>query len=313
MTTKALGFTYLTYIDLGNHNAGEGGSQLSDLKKIGNRPYISGQAYRHAIKDALRQVVNDPNDVNCTPQYACGAIDSCKMCDLFGYMNTDLDDDDPPQKRYSPLRVAPLVGQYDRPLTTDMILQYDPDEDAQHNIGYREMTANVFRGAMMVDISEIGRREIESVNSSDDHDEVYQRTFDEEIDASERAKRVEELIDAFANTTRLAGQARHMADFMPDLCIGATLDQYNQRLTNAIHIDNETGECDVNALISVLRDLGQNDAQVFIGGTYNPQVIQNWEEVMDTADQLSNVTTFDSVTECIDAVKKSTEVEEADA
>lgn len=313
MTTKALGFTYLTHVDLGNHNAGEGGSQLSDLKKVGSRPYISGQAYRHAIKDALGQVVDDPQDVDCSPQYACGDIGTCKMCDLFGYMNTDLGDDAPPKKRYSPLRVTPLVGQYDRPLTTDMILQYDPDEAADHNIGYREMTENVFRGALMLDVSEIGRREIESVDSSSDHDEVYHRRFDEEIDATERAKRVRELIDAISHTTRLAGQARHMADFMPDLCIGATLGQYNQRLTNAIHVDSESGECDVTALTSVLRDLDQGGTEVFVGGTYNPQVLQNWEEVMDGIDQLPHVTTFDSVTECFEAVKENAEVAETDA
>jgi len=231
MSTKALGFTFLTHVNLGNHNAGEGGSQLAELKKVGNRPYISGQAYRHAIKDALKQIVDDPSTVDCSPQYACGEISECKLCDLFGYMNTDLGDDEPPAKRYSPIRVTPIVGQYDRPLTTDMILQYDPDEGADHNIGYREMTENVFKGALMLDVPAVGQRETEQVDSSRDHDEVYQRTFETEIDHADRAERVAELIDAVANTSRLAGQARHMADFMPDFCIGATVDQYNQRLT----------------------------------------------------------------------------------
>ena len=74
---KALGAATLTHVDLGNHNAGEGGSQLSNLKRVGNRPYISGQAYRHAIKDALRARTSE--GVDCTPQYACGEVSTCKL------------------------------------------------------------------------------------------------------------------------------------------------------------------------------------------------------------------------------------------
>lgn len=166
LPTKALGIASLTHVDLGNHNAGEGGSQLSNLKTVDNRPYISGQAYRHAIKDALRNLTAE--GVDCTPRYACGEIESCKLCDLFGYMNTDLDgDDDPNPKRVSPLRVSPLVGQYDRPVTTDMILQYDV-ENADNRIGYRELSENVFHGALAVDVPAIGQRENESIADGDD-------------------------------------------------------------------------------------------------------------------------------------------------
>lgn len=303
MSRSALGLTFLTHVDFGNHNAGEGGSQLSDLKKVGNRPYISGQAYRHGIKEALREVVDDPDSVDCTPRYACGAISDCKLCDIFGYMNNDLGDDDPPEKRLSPLRVSPLVGQYERPITSDMILQYDEGEDADNRIGYREMTENVFHGGLMIDVPAIGCRENSSVEESDESTEVYERSFDDEIDEEERAARVGELLEAVRNTSQLAGQARHMADFMPDFVVATAQNQYNQRIMNAIRVDEETGEVNTQVLESVLNDLQHSDAEVFVAGTHNPEVMSNWESVMDTCESHEVVTVMDSVSGCFEQLK----------
>lgn len=305
---KALGIAQLTHVDLGNHNAGEGGSQLSELKTVGNRPYISGQAYRHAIKDALREVTAE--GVDCLPAHACGEIATCKMCDLFGYMNTEeLDgDDDPPQKRVSPLRVSPLVGQYEQPVTTDMILQYDVEDeegDLSHKIGYREMTENVFRGALALDVPGVGQREEESL-SNDDDTARYERTLTDEVSDSERADRVTELLEAIANTTQLAGQARHMADFMPDFMVATTLPVYNQRVSNAIRVDADAGEVDTDTLQSVLKDLAHYEgSNVWVAGTHNPAVMNNWDEVMDAAEEIDGVSTVDSIMECFETVQST--------
>ena len=314
--TKSLSAATLTHVDLGNHNAGEGGSQLSDLKRIGNRPYISGQAFRHAIKDALRAETSE--GVDCTPQYACGDISTCKMCDLFGYMNTDLDPNngDPLPKRTSPLRVTPLIGQYDASTTTDMILQYAvggdvkktnedeiDDEQLENRIGYREMTENVFKGAWAIDVDAIGQREVEDIDTSQDHGNRYSRKLENKISEETRVNRVRELLTALLNTTQLAGQARHMADFMPDLVLSAALPVYNQRILNALHVDPETRELNTDALKSVLADLDNQDATVWMAGTYNPNVISNWEEVMDLGSTMDHVTVVDSVTDCYAAME----------
>lgn len=314
--TKSLAAATLTHVDLGNHNAGEGGSQLSDLKRIGNRPYISGQAFRHAIKDALRAQTSE--GVDCTPQYACGEINTCKLCDLFGYMNTDLqpDDGNPLPKRTSPLRVTPLVGQYNTSTTTDMILQYavggdvkksdddgDNDEQPENRIGYREMTENVFKGGWAIDVEAVGRREVEDIDTSQDHGHRYSRELQNELDEDDRIERVQELLTALINTTQLAGQARHMADFMPDFVVGAALPVYNQRVLNSVHVDTETREVDISALESVLADLENQNAAVWVGGTHNPNVISNWDEVMNIGSDAQHVSIEASVTDCFEAMK----------
>lgn len=314
--TKALSAATLTHVDLGNHNAGEGGSQLSNLKRVGNRPYISGQAYRHAIKDALQAETSE--GVDCTPQYACGDISSCKLCDLFGYMNTELNpgSGDPYPKRTSPLRVTPLVGQYDTSTTTDMILQYavggdvkkgddenGDDEELENRIGYREMTENVFKGGWALDVAAVGRREVEDIDTSKDHGHRYTRELENNIDDEKRVTRVQELLTALLNASQLAGQARHMADFMPDLVIAAATPVYNQRILNALHIDDANQELNVDALKSVLADLKNQKATVWMAGTHNPNVISNWDEVMDIGSSMERVTVAESVTECYGAMQ----------
>lgn len=318
--TKAISAATLTHVDLGNHNAGEGGSQLSDLKRIGNRPYISGQAYRHAIKDALSAETSE--GVDCTPQYACGEISSCKLCDLFGYMNTDLqpDDGDPLPKRTSPLRVTPLVGQYDASTTTDMILQYAvggdikkaddedegeeaDDEQVENRIGYREMTENVFKGAWAIDVAAVGQREVEEIDTDRDHGHRYSRDLEDEVPEEQRIARVQELLTALLNTSQLAGQARHMADFMPDLVVSAALPVYNQRVLNALHVNPETRELNVAAFESVLADLENQGATVWMAGTHNPNILSNWDEVMAVGADAGNVTVVDSVTDCYAQMK----------
>ncbi len=308
MSVKALGITFLTDVDLGNHNAGEGGSQLADLKKYGNRPYISGQAYRRAIKEALRDQVDDPDTADCSSRYACGEIADCLICDLFGYMNTDEfdagDDDTPPVKRTAPLRVSKLLGQYDRPKTTDMILQQDESEEADNRIGYREITQNVYHGGVMLDVEAVGRREQTDVDSDRAHDEIFQREFESEITSAERDARVETLVASVRSATNLAGQARHMADFMPDLVVGAVLPEYNQRLQNALNLDTESEELVVAQLESVLADIDAVDGEVWIGGTHNPDVIGNWEAVFERAAD-AGATVCDGVAECFDSVAEA--------
>lgn len=304
-TPTAIGLAALTHVNLGNHNAGEGGSQLADLKTIGNRPYISGQAYRHAIKDALKDIKSE--GVDCTPAHACGEIGTCKLCDLFGYFNPqELDsEDDPRPKRVSPVRVTPMEGLYAKPVTTDMILQYGVEDESGQldpNIGYREMTENVYKNAIAIDVDAIGRREIEKVDDSDDA--LYTRELRDEIESEqERQQRATELLEAIENASQLAGQARHMADFMPDLLVGAALPVYNQRITNALHVDRDEGTLDTDALESVLRDLVNKDAEVWVAGTHNPTVINNWDEVFETVSTVDGVEQLDSVSQCYETLR----------
>jgi len=177
------------------------------------------------------------------------------------------------------------------------------DDQLENRIGYREMTENVFKGAWALDIAAVGRREIEELDTTANHDHRYSRELKDEIDDEERVERMNELLTALLNASQLAGQARHMADFMPDFIIGAATPVYNQRVLNAIHIDPETRTLNVDALRSVLADLDNQDATVWMAGTHNPNVISNWSAVMDVGSSMDHVTVTDSVTDCYAAIQ----------
>jgi CRISPR-associated protein Cas7/Cst2/DevR subtype I-B len=288
--------SFLSHAQLGNHNAGEGGRQLSDLKMHGSRPYISGQAFRHAARDALRGSTED--GVDCSPQDSCGNIDECKVCDLFGYFNTDLDEH---SKRVSPLRVSKLLGQKDSPVTTDMLLQYAVEEEdgsRDNKIAYRELTENVYRGSWMVDVDAIGRREIEQFDGDEDAGARYTRKFEDYLSDDERDERIEELVRALQNACLLAGQARHMADFQPDIAVAATSDTYQQRVANALHFDDEE-TLSTDAFESVLRDL-TSYGDVWVGVNHNPDVVRNWDAIVGTAEDVDDAEVYNGVTPCYD-------------
>jgi hypothetical protein len=116
---------------------------------------------------------------------------------------------------------------------------------------------------------------------------------------------MKELVDAIRRTTQLAGQARHMADFMPDLVIGGVLPEYNQRLQTALQVDRETQELETQTMAQVVRDLDQIDGELFLAGNRNPHALENWNEVMDTAENIDALTVCDSVTECFESVKQA--------
>lgn len=311
---KSIGIAHLTHGKLGNHNAGEGGSQLSDLKMYDNKPYISGQALRHAVRDALQ--MHTSNGVDCTPTDACGDVENCKMCDIFGYMNTDLDpseEDGYEPTRTSPLRMTPSLGVYPKPVTTDMIVQYGvggsvkkeegSDSDHGNNIAYRELVENVYHGAWALDKSMVGRRESEEMFGDRDTGNRYERKVKDVVGDEERKERINELIDALRDHSQLAGQSRHMADFMPDLCVAAELESYNQRITNALQVDDETEELNVDLFESVCRDIVDMGGNVYVAGNYNNEVISNWEELFETIKGIEGVEIKESVTQCYNELK----------
>lgn len=295
---KSINITHLTHGQLGNHNAGEGGGNISTLKRYNNRPYISGQSYRHAIRSALRSAVAS-GDVRCVPKHACGNIEKCKSCDLFGYMRPDSDLDYP--KRMSPLSVTPLLGVYDTDVVADLILQYDVDS-SENKLAHREMAENVYRGSISIDIDAIGRREVETVDSDAADGAEYTREF-KEYENVDRAERVTDTLMAIQHAVKFAGQSRHMADFMPDLLAVSTHNRHTHRLANALHVDPQTGELDIRIFESTLRDMTAMDGDVWVAGSFNPVVIQNWDAIEDIAGALEGVKFVGSITECFDEVR----------
>lgn len=117
MEEKCVITTWLFKTDLSNMNAGEGSTNLKELKTYNNGlPYISGQSVRHALRKAIQR--ENPQAFKCTPEFPCGNIDECWLCDMFGYL---LPKDG--AKRWSPIKASPAMGQIRSSITTDLIFR----------------------------------------------------------------------------------------------------------------------------------------------------------------------------------------------
>ena len=121
MEYKSLEISWIFETDLSNMNAGEGSTNLKEIKSYNNGlPYISGQSMRHALRSAMKRENKD--EFKCTPEYPCGDIKNCWTCDLFGYLLPSSG-----EKRWSPIKASPALGQIRYPITTDLIFRMVED------------------------------------------------------------------------------------------------------------------------------------------------------------------------------------------
>lgn len=121
MNEKCVIATWLFKTDLSNMNAGEGSTNLKELKTYNNGlPYISGQSVRHALRKSIQRV--HPEAFKCTPEFPCGQIDECWLCDMFGYLLPKEG-----AKRWSPIKASPAMGQIRSTITTDLIFRMVQD------------------------------------------------------------------------------------------------------------------------------------------------------------------------------------------
>lgn len=298
MNEKAVVATWLFKTDLSNMNAGEGSTNLKELKTYKNGlPYISGQSVRHALRAAIQR--ENPDGIKCTPEFPCGNIKVCWLCDMFGYLLPGEG-----AKRWSPIKASPAMGQIRNSITTDMILrlvndiecpnckekinpywarektaegervkeikkggtltcpkcsnQFKAPYDIRQALAYKQLTDNIYRVSIAVDINALGKEEIPNIegegesakiNGINYKDHYFKNTEDSD---NERKKRLVAILNAIANMSDFASQSREMTNASPDVILISVQGQYNHRLASALALD-EDGNVDENATRAIIK------------------------------------------------------------
>lgn len=313
---KNVEVSWLFETDLTNMNAGEGSTNLKEIKSYNNGlPYISGQSMRHALRESIRR--EHKRDFKCTPEYPCGDIEDCWTCDLFGYLLPSEG-----SKRWSPIKAAPALGQIRRDITTDLIFrmvedikcpecgdsiyplaardgektiekdkplkcpncdkQFKAPYSIRQAIAYKQLINNIYKTNLSIDLANLGVEEVPKVDFDKDKLDGVEEI--KKIDDDEKLKRVISILNGIYNLADFANQSREMVNASPDFVVIGLQKQYNHRLASTLKMD-ESGNINIGQFVSVINDvLKMEGTEIYVGLIKG--IISNESELINVLNEL---------------------------
>lgn len=263
---KGLNVVWLSKTDLTNLNAGEGESNYIDVKKYKKDgieyPYVSGQAMRFYMKEAMRRNL-DETEYMCIPDdkgETCGEIKKCIMCDLFGFMTTIKGKG--AVTRVSPVKVSPAVGllPFDDNANVDFLTRRHRVTEGgkmEGDIVNVEIGTNIYKSGISIDIRRVGSEE--KVN-----EEKRTISIESSLEDIEKNNRVKKTLDAIRYLADYSKQARLLTDFSPDMIAISVQKKYSHRLQKLFELNNGR-ELNIQRLNEILSDVSEYSDQILFG------------------------------------------------
>ena len=223
MMSKAIGLGYLFKVSAGNVNASHTEGNVLVTKKVtlpdgSTLPYISGQAIRRMLRDRLEDLGWTLSEPFCevSGQEVTPPIRPWEFIDedLFGYL-----DPSGGRRRTSPVRVSAAVGlfpfQGDRDLGTRSFEKFGQAMSEGGNMFETELYANVFRGAILVELDRLGSFTSLEVNEKDIPENLLREENKFSLPQEEKAKRIQALLKALGLLWGGGRTARMLVDLSP--------------------------------------------------------------------------------------------------
>ncbi|MEZ8217909.1 CRISPR-associated autoregulator, Cst2 family [Candidatus Fervidibacteria bacterium JGI MDM2 SSWTFF-3-K9] len=308
---RAIQLVWLSRTGLTNLNSGEGGSNLVDIKKFryGGQefPYVSGQAMRFYLKEAIRRHLK-PEEA-CVPDEqgeTCGRIAECVLCDLFGFMWTERAErrgEGRSHVRTSPVKVSPAIGLQPLYATMTMdfltrrprgtIIEAGQEEEARSIVNV-ELAVNIYKAGICVDVMRVGREEelIDLVGAEKARRRFPIRSVQlrDYVDESERVRRIALLLDAIKDFSDYSKQARLLTDFTPDFLLIALQNNYSHRLQKAIELQGDgTARVNVERLRQIIAEAKEDmlivDNKPALWAGIIDGIVENAEEVRQALEE----------------------------
>ena len=285
---KGISIVWLSETDLTNLNSGEGESNYIDVKKYKSEgmefPYVSGQAMRYYMKEAIRRNLSD-TEYMCIPDdrgETCGNIKECLVCDLFGFMRPFAGDErggGGAKIRTSPVKVSPAMGllPFEDNSVIDFLTRRHGGEKLEGDIVNVEIGTNIYKCGLSIDIRRVGGEE-----KPDQTTKSLQIKY--EIDAATRKVRIVKVLEALRFLTDFSKQSRLLTDFTPDLICIAFQDVYSHRLQKLFNFTRENGgvakTLDTKRFKEILNDVKEYSGRVLLGSISG--TLQNQQELEET-------------------------------
>jgi CRISPR-associated protein Cst2 len=277
---KGINVVWLSETDLTNLNAGEGESNYIDIKKFKKGgieyPYVSGQAMRFYLREAIRRSLND-NEYMCIPDdqgETCGDVEKCINCDLFGFMTTVKGKG--AVTRVSPVKVSPAQGllPFDDNANVDFLTRRHRTSEAgkmEGDIVNVEIGTNIYKVGISIDVSRVG---------SEERIDEKERTVKIEpiVDDNVKKDRIKKIIEAIRFISDYSKQARLLTDFTPDVIAISFQNKYSHRLQKLFELDSQRN-LNINRFREILDDVSAYSDSILFGMVSG--VINNEDEVRD--------------------------------
>ena len=298
---KAISLVWLSKTGLTNLNSGEGGSNYVDVKKYDylgkSYPYVSGQAMRFYLKEAIRRVVAPEEACAANDEgHTCGDIQKCVLCDLFGFLTTIKAKGSKKGEsipRVSPVKVSPAMGllPFEDNSVVDFLTRRPrerviTEEGEGRNIVNVELGVNIYKSGITIDVAKIGREEVirdqpTEITYADKAYKGTKRTVSMQslIPTEEKQRRIQLLLHAVKTFSDYSKQARLLTDFTPDLLLAAVQPSYSHRLQKALELRDEQA-LDLQRLNEILDELTAEESTLFAGAISG--VVSNHDDVIHT-------------------------------
>ncbi|HHV07673.1 MAG TPA: type I-B CRISPR-associated protein Cas7/Cst2/DevR [Firmicutes bacterium] len=296
MKVKAISLVWLAKADLSNLNSGQGSGNLTELKTYdrGRKPYVSGQSVRTALFNTMAR--EHPEEFICTAELPCTDVEKCWGCDLRGFLAPKQDVGG--ERRWSPLKVTPALGQVASDVVTDLLTRHSVREkedraSQDQRIAHVQMMANIYRLGMVIDVDNIGRILTPELKGTGQKQEFTGWKTAVNINPEQRRQRIAAVLDGIFNLSGFAKQARAAASLAPEIVLIAIQPTYSQRGLRALELD-DAGAVKTELLASIL---GEHQA---VGNTllfgYTPDVVTNDNELLATvtAAELKPMTVYEA-------------------
>lgn len=263
---KGINVVWLSETDLTNLNAGEGESNYIDVKKYKKNgieyPYVSGQAMRFYLREAIRRNLNN-DEYMCIPDdkgETCGDISRCINCDLFGFMTTIKGKG--AITRVSPVKVSPAIGlfSFDENSNVDFLTRRHRVTEGtkmEGDIVNVEMGTNIYKDGISIDLLRVGAEEkIDEEKRTAD--------IEDKINADEKISRIKKIIEGIGFISDYSKQARLLTDFTPDLIAISLQYVYSHRLQKLFEL-NEEGKLNKERFKEILEEVSKFSDKLFFG------------------------------------------------
>ncbi|CDG64478.1 CRISPR-associated regulatory protein, DevR family [Methanobacterium sp. MB1] len=263
---KGINIVWLSETDLTNLNAGEGESNYIDVKKYKKNgieyPYVSGQAMRFYLREAIRRNLND-EDYMCIPDdkgETCGDISKCINCDLFGFMTTIKGKG--AITRVSPVKVSPAIGlfSFEENSNVDFLTRRHRVTEGtkmEGDIVNVETGTNIYKDGISIDLLRVGAEE--EIDEKDRTSKIGPK-----IENKEKIYRVKKVIEAISVISDYSKQARLLTDFTPDLVAISFQNIYSHRLQKLFEL-NEDGTLNKERFNEILEEVSTYSDKMFFG------------------------------------------------